>query len=208
MGSLRTLKINFYKNVKNLNIPRLLQHNTGLKNLEIHMDKETDNNLEHEMYGDFPPKLQNLTLTGRGLKKLGTRILEGVKHPSFHFCLRGTSVSKIPGDLFRNMVWVRNISVDVRHNPNLKNLQNPSTGPRPNLPRSAFLTDLQVTGAKWICDCDLGYYRFFFSNIFSDIFFLDGWSFGKERSVSISVVEIQVFCPPRLNIRVCIPVMT
>lgn len=52
---------------------------------------------------------------------------------------------------------VRNVSLDVQNNPFLKTLQNPSTGTRPNLPRSMFLMELKLTGSKWSCDCDLGF---------------------------------------------------
>lgn len=55
------------------------------------------------------------------------------------------------------MKRVRNISIDVQNNPLLKTLQNPSTGTRPNLPGTMFLTELKLTGSKWSCDCDLGF---------------------------------------------------
>jgi hypothetical protein len=106
--------------------------------------------------GLLPSKLHNLTLTGPGLKKLGPGMFQGVNSPVFHLCLRNTSLMKISSDIFKNMVAVRNLSVDVRNNPFLKNLQNPSTGEKPNQPKSTFLTDLKLTGGKWSCDCDLG----------------------------------------------------
>ncbi|KAJ3628300.1 hypothetical protein MTP99_015615 [Tenebrio molitor] len=156
MHSLRTLRIDLYKNVKNFNIPRILQHTGGLKNLEIHISRDFDN-IDDEFMGLLPSKLHNLTLTGPGLKKLGSGMFQGVNSPVFHLCLRNTSLMKISSDIFKNMVAVRNLSVDVRNNPFLKNLQNPSTGEKPNQPKSTFLTDLKLTGGKWSCDCDLGW---------------------------------------------------
>ncbi|XP_015839467.1 chaoptin isoform X1 [Tribolium castaneum] len=156
MQPLRTLKIGVYRNIKNFNIPSILQFNDGLKNLEIHVTKDTDT-LDNEMRGAWPLKLQNLTLSGKGLKKITGKMFQGVRSPTFHLTVRNTSIIKIPFDVFRNMLPVRNVSVDVRDNILLKNLQNPSTGSKPGKPRSAFLTDLKLMGGKWSCDCDLGW---------------------------------------------------
>ncbi|RZC35021.1 LRR 8 domain containing protein, partial [Asbolus verrucosus] len=91
MQSLRTLKINLCSNVKNFNIPRILQYTDGLKSLEIHVsftctkenrihlsfqiEKDTEN-LANEMMGELPAKLYNLTFTGKGLKKLSRTIFQ------------------------------------------------------------------------------------------------------------------------------------
>ncbi|XP_044258031.1 chaoptin isoform X2 [Tribolium madens] len=156
MQPLRTLRIGIYSNIKNYNIPTILQFNDGLKNLEILVIKDTDT-LDNEMRGAWPLKLQNLTLTGRGLKKITGKMFQGIRSPTFHLTLCNTSVIKIPFDVFHNMLQVRNVSVDVRDNLLLKNLQNPSTGSKPGKPRSAFLIDLKLMGGKWSCDCDLGW---------------------------------------------------
>lgn len=44
MYSLRTLKINVYKDLKNFNIPTVLQFNSGLRNLEIHVSTSKNSN--------------------------------------------------------------------------------------------------------------------------------------------------------------------
>ncbi|XP_063912433.1 chaoptin-like isoform X1 [Zophobas morio] len=156
MHSLRTLKIDLYRNVKNLNIPRILQFNERLKNLEIFISKDAEN-LEREMSGLWPSKLYNLTLTGKGIKRLSTSMFQGIQVPFFHLHLRNTSLPKVSVDIFENMINVRNISLDVRNNQLLKNLQNPSTGRKLNQPRATFLTDLKLSESKWSCDCDLGW---------------------------------------------------
>ncbi|KAH1028507.1 hypothetical protein HUJ05_001861 [Dendroctonus ponderosae] len=77
MYSLRTLKMNLYTGFKTFNIPTIIQWNTGLRNLEIHVDKQSDSDLTKELAGDFPPKLQNITFSGRGLKRIGAGTLQG-----------------------------------------------------------------------------------------------------------------------------------
>ncbi|KAJ8961557.1 hypothetical protein NQ318_014809 [Aromia moschata] len=168
MYSLRTLKMNYYKNIKNFNIPSILQYTTGLRNLEIHVealkgrvllrvDTPVESNLEREMAGNLPPKLKNITFTGRGLKQLGDRILQGVRSPNLYLYIRNTSILKIPSSLFENMRYARNLSLDVRYNGGLQNLLNPSTGHKPDLYKKTFLIDLMITENKWSCDCDLGW---------------------------------------------------
>ncbi|XP_060524010.1 chaoptin isoform X2 [Cylas formicarius] len=157
MYSLRTLKINLYTDLKLFNIPTIIQWNSGLRNLEIHVNKATDSTLEKEMIGDLPPKLRNVTFSGRGLKKLGNNILQGTRSPELHLCFRNTSVMKISETFFRNLGRARNITLDVRYNPELKSLMNPSTGSKPDLFKKTFLMELDITGNKWDCDCDLGW---------------------------------------------------
>ncbi|CAH1974718.1 unnamed protein product [Acanthoscelides obtectus] len=157
MYALRTLKMDFYRSVKNFNIPAVLQFSTGLKELEIHVDESTDTNLEKEMAGELPSKLRNITFSGRGLKKLGNNVLQGVRSPVLHFCVRNTSILKIPSNIFQNAGWAKNLTVDVRDNGGLQTLNNPSTGSRPDLYRRTFLMDLKLTGNRWTCDCNLGW---------------------------------------------------
>lgn len=83
-------------------------------------------------------------------------ILQGIKFPELHICIRNTSILKVPVDLFKNIGRARNLTVDVRDNGELKDLMNPSTGSRPNLFKKTFLKDLKMTGNRWDCDCDLG----------------------------------------------------
>ncbi|CAH1127122.1 unnamed protein product [Ceutorhynchus assimilis] len=156
MYSLRTLKMNFYTGFKSFNIPLLIQYNTGLRNLEIHVDRSTDSDLSREMQGDLPPKLRNITFSGKGLKKLGNNILKGIRYPEFHLCIRNTSIDKVPQELFKNIGSAKNVTVDVRDG-GLKGLMNPSTGSKPNLFKKTFLTDLKMIGNRWDCDCDLGW---------------------------------------------------
>ncbi|XP_066248274.1 chaoptin [Euwallacea similis] len=157
MYSLRTMRMNLYTGFKTFNIPALIQWSTGLRNLEVHVDRQSESDLNKEMAGYFPPKLRNITLSGRGLKKLGSKVLEGVRFPELHICIRNTSIMKVPADFFRNIGVARNVTVDVRNNRDLKGLMNPSTGSRPDLFRKTFLKDLKMSGNRWDCDCDLGW---------------------------------------------------
>ncbi|XP_057660247.1 chaoptin isoform X2 [Diorhabda carinulata] len=157
MYSLQTLKMDNLPNVKNLNIPTLLQYNTGLRNLEIHVDSPTDDNLEKQMSGDWPLKLKNITFTGKGLKKLGLNVLNGVRSPVLHFGVHNTSIKNLPSTMFDNIKRVTNLTIDVSNNQDLQHLLNPSKGNIPNLYQKPFLTDLDITGNKWTCDCDLGW---------------------------------------------------
>lgn len=157
LNSLRSLKINYYKNLKGFNLPTLLSHNYGLKNLEIHISYNTEDNLEKQMQGIFPYKLENLTITGRGLKKIGNNILMGISSPNFHFGLRNTSLSTLPSSIFENADNIQNLTIDVRENYGLKTFQNPSTGFKPGLPRQTFLFQVYVSENQWKCDCDIGW---------------------------------------------------
>ncbi|CAG9859084.1 unnamed protein product [Phyllotreta striolata] len=157
MHSLRTLKLNRFPQIKNFNLPTILERTSGLRNLEIHVETATDDNLEKEMNGEFPYKLGNITFTGKGLKKLGGNILSGIRSPTFHLGIHNTSILKVASNIFERLDGVKNISVDVRNNDALQSLLNPSRGSRPNLYEKPFLVDLKITGNKWTCDCDLGW---------------------------------------------------
>nr|XP_023026888.1 chaoptin [Leptinotarsa decemlineata] len=159
MYSLRILKLNYYQNMKNFNIPTILQFVSGLRNLEIHVESPTDNNLDKEMAGELPPKLRNITFTGKGLKRLGSNVLQGVRSPILHFGVHNTSLMKIVYVVFENIGYARNLTVDVRGN-SLQNLLNPSTGTKPNLYKKVFLQELRISENKWSCDCDLGWIEF------------------------------------------------
>lgn len=58
----------------------MLQHNNGLRNLEVNVPAESDNDMDKEMAGDLPPKLRNITFSGKGLKRLGSKILQVSKY--------------------------------------------------------------------------------------------------------------------------------
>ncbi|XP_050296865.1 chaoptin isoform X2 [Anthonomus grandis grandis] len=161
MCSLRTLRMNLYTGLKtSFNITSLLQWSFGLRNLEIHVDRHSDSDLSKEMVGDLPPKIRNITFSGRGLKKLGPTILKGVQFPKLRINLRNTSIIKVSEDLFKNIDRARNITVDVRNNPELTTLMNPSTTSQPNRYKETFLMDLKIIGNRWDCDCDLGWIEF------------------------------------------------
>ncbi|XP_030758115.1 chaoptin [Sitophilus oryzae] len=157
MYSLRTLKMSLYTGFKTFNIPNIIQWNHGLKNLEIHVDRPSDSNLEKEMAGEFPLKLRNITFSGKGLKKLGSNIFQGIRYPQLHVGIRNTTIPQISSDLFRDTGRARNLTMDLRDNVGLKNLMNPITGSKPQLFKKIFLLDLQTRGNKWDCDCDLGW---------------------------------------------------
>ncbi|KAJ8969360.1 hypothetical protein NQ317_004632, partial [Molorchus minor] len=157
MYSLRTLKMSHYTNLKNFNIPSILQFSSGLRDLEIHVHYPTDSNLDREMSGELPPKLHNITFTGRGLKQLGDNVLKGVRNPNLYLYIRNTSIVRISSSIFANMGYAKNVTLDVRDNGDLQHLLNPSTGLQPNLYRKTFLIDLMVAGNRWSCDCDLGW---------------------------------------------------
>lgn len=154
MRVLKSLHISTYENIRDFNFPNLLQYNHGLRNFHVEVDGKST--LSNEMYGPFPSKIRNITITGRDLKNLGDNILEGVRYPYLHFILRNTSVEKIPRAIFFQMNNVRNISLDLRNN-SLKVVGNPSTGNFIGVPQKTFLTELWMAGNRWSCDCELGW---------------------------------------------------
>ncbi|KAK9879164.1 hypothetical protein WA026_004016 [Henosepilachna vigintioctopunctata] len=157
LNMLRRLSINYYKNLKIFNIPKLLKNNCGLEELEIHVPIPTEENLEREMYGLFPAKLRNITFSGIGLKKIGQKVFMGIKSPVFHLCLENTSVTTLGSALFNNFGEAENVTIEVKNNPALKGIQNPSTGSKPGLHKKTFLLDLKLSGSSWNCDCELGW---------------------------------------------------
>ncbi|KAG8310793.1 hypothetical protein J6590_056630 [Homalodisca vitripennis] len=74
MRILETLHISPTKNVRDFNLPELLQYNYGLHNLHIEM--EDKNSLNEEMHGEFPFKVRNITISGKQLRTLGNNILQ------------------------------------------------------------------------------------------------------------------------------------
>ncbi|CAH1176590.1 unnamed protein product [Phaedon cochleariae] len=156
MFSLKLLRLNYYENLKNFNIPTLLQYNIGLKELDLNIDAPTDNDLNKVMAGIFPPKLKTLTFTGIGLKTLGTNILQGVRSPVLFFGIHNTSILRVPTDVFVNLEYASNLTIDIRGN-SIQTFQNPSRGLKPNLHKKTFLMDVKISGNKLICDCDLGW---------------------------------------------------
>lgn len=86
-----------YPEVKKFNIPRLLQYNNGLRDLEVLVEKETT--LHKEMEGFLPFKLNNITFSGQGLKVLDNDLLD-VSMLLFIFILALVSVFKIIEGIF------------------------------------------------------------------------------------------------------------
>lgn len=150
---LRTLKMSSYKNLPDFNIPQLIEGNIALRNLDIDIDYESS--MSSELSGAFPTKVRNITLSGKGLHMISNAALEGLRSPILHLAFENTSMTLLQRDLFKNLGFVQNVSVDVRNN-EFKNLGNPSTGHRPDLPRKTFLTQLKMSNNRWACNCDIG----------------------------------------------------
>jgi len=154
MRVLESLHISPTKNVREFNLPDLLHHNHGLRNLHIEMEDKSS--LNEEMRGEFPFKIRNLTISGKTLRTLGNNILQGIRYPSLNFTLRNTSVESLPKTLWSNLPYVRNITLDLRNN-SLKAVGNPNTGNFPRSPQRTFLQRLWLAGNNWACDCELGW---------------------------------------------------
>ncbi|XP_069668870.1 chaoptin isoform X2 [Periplaneta americana] len=154
MTSLRTLYMSPYEDVRDFNIPQVIEENAGLRNLHLHVLEKTD--LQEEMSGHLPTKVRNITISGPGLTSVPHNLFKGVRSPRLHLALRNTSVETLPKSLFEQTNWVKNLSLDVRNN-SLHVLGNPNTGEFPGAPRTVFLTELQMEGNKWTCDCQLGW---------------------------------------------------
>ncbi|XP_044018629.1 chaoptin-like [Aphidius gifuensis] len=153
-GKLRTLSITAYTDIKNFNLPNLLEHNHGLRNLLI--DIHNDTNLERQMKGLFPTKLFNFTFTGKKFNTIDKYILKGMKSPHLHFTLYNTSVKKISSDIFLIPKTVRNITIYLNNN-ELSTLENPSNGYKPGVEDKKFLMGLIMAGSHVQCDCNIGW---------------------------------------------------
>ncbi|PNF19529.1 hypothetical protein B7P43_G02180 [Cryptotermes secundus] len=154
MASLRTLSLSPYDHVHDYSVPEIIQQNTGLRNLHIQVLENTD--LEKEMLGPLPYKVRNITLSGRGLTSVPHSLFKGIRSFRLHFTLHNTSVETLPHSLFEQMSWVRNLSIDVRDN-SLHSVGNPNTGEFPGVLNTMFITELQLEGNTWTCDCQIGW---------------------------------------------------
>nr|CAD7195691.1 unnamed protein product [Timema douglasi] len=154
MTSLRTLHLSPFKGVRHFNIPQVILSNSGLR--QLHVECHEHPGLQDEMNGVLPGKVRNITMSGEQLRTLPHNLLQGVRSPRLHFVVRNSSLDVVPRSVFQEAGWVRNLTVDVRHN-RLRTLGNPSTADFPGLPRATFLTDLQVADNHWSCDCDIGW---------------------------------------------------
>nr|CAD7393868.1 unnamed protein product [Timema cristinae] len=154
MTSLRTLHLSPFKGVRHFNIPQVILSNSGLR--QLHVECHEPPGLQDEMNGVLPGKVRNITMSGEQLRTLPHNLLQGVRSPRLHFVVRNSSLDVVPRSVFQEAGWVRNLTVDVRHN-RLRTLGNPSTADFPGLPRATFLTDLQVADNHWSCDCDIGW---------------------------------------------------
>uniref|UniRef100_A0A8D8SNM6 Chaoptin n=2 Tax=Cacopsylla melanoneura TaxID=428564 RepID=A0A8D8SNM6_9HEMI len=155
MHSLRTLHISPYASMRVINLPRLLEHLRGLRNLHVHVDGRQS--LGEELRGEYPSKMRNLTLSGKSLRTVANHVLQGVKFPSFQFTLHNTSVESLPMDqMLLSAPHIRNISIDVRNN-SLTEIFNPNTAEEPGTSHRVFLNELFLAGNRWTCDCDIGW---------------------------------------------------
>ena len=76
--------------------------------------------------------------------------------------LRDTSVGELPRGLFANLGRVRWLQLDLRHNPSLASVAEPSTTIYPGSASTVFLTGLRMAGDQWRCDCTTGSVAIFF----------------------------------------------
>lgn len=154
LNFLRTLKIGAY-NAKYFNIPRMVESNYALRNLEIEVNRET--NLKSEMSGKLPLKLRSVTLTGKSLKNLDADVLDGVRYPQFHFTVHHTGLMTVPKNLFDDLHFIKNLSLNIKENSNLQYFGNPLTAAKPEVRQRIFLLDVSMGGNKWSCDCGLSW---------------------------------------------------
>ncbi|PSN49296.1 Chaoptin [Blattella germanica] len=149
MNTLQTLKLSPYKEVRDFNIPQIIQQNHGLRDLHLEAFEKQD--LEEEFSGSLPFKVRNITISGGGISNVPNNLFKGVRSPRLHFTLRNTSVEMLPRTLFQQTNWIRNLSLDIRNN-SLFSIGNPNTGEFPGAPKSMFLKEMQLTGNRWTCD--------------------------------------------------------
>lgn len=79
MNALRTLKISVTSNVRNFNIPKILENNEAIENLFLVVDS-SQIDLGNEMNGEWPSKLNNVTIMGRQFKFLSERFFRVSQH--------------------------------------------------------------------------------------------------------------------------------
>ncbi|KAK9670944.1 hypothetical protein QE152_g41097 [Popillia japonica] len=81
-------------------------------------------------------------------------MLEGVRSPTVTFCLRNTSLSKIPASFFSSMGSIQNFSLNVRDNEDLTSISKAFNAEKPG--EEPFMINLKLGETKWNCDCSLG----------------------------------------------------
>ncbi|XP_063392648.1 chaoptin isoform X1 [Cydia fagiglandana] len=155
MYGLRTLKITVYDNVRDFSIPKMLTHNAALENLLLEVESPAVE-LGKELSGQLPCKLNNITITGRGMKYLSPYLLSGVHSKVLKLTIFNTSIEEIPPEVFWGPGRVKNITLDLRSN-YLMRAPNPGTREWPGVPNSVFLQDILVADNPIYCDCGIGW---------------------------------------------------
>lgn len=72
---LRTLRLSRPQQSQDFNFPRLLQGNYAIERIYVECHEDCTP-FGDEMGGEFPPKMSDVTLIGRGFKVLSNRLLE------------------------------------------------------------------------------------------------------------------------------------
>lgn len=180
LRALRSLRMSTYPGIVLFNIPECIDSAPNLRQLWLEapepratvLDTQSDpqmgsdsvpmrslaTDLAVEMSGELPPKLRNVTFSGRGFVQLADEVLAGVRSPLLHIALSNTSVAQLSVAFFRHLGDARNVSVDVRDgNAQLSKMGNPSSARMPHgAGKRVFLTDVKVAGAQLTCDCGIG----------------------------------------------------
>jgi len=82
-------------------------------------------------------------------------LFQGIRSSRLHIGIHNTSMETLSKEFFTQLGRTRNLTLDVRNN-TLKSIANPNSGEHPGVPKSVFLTSIQMSGNKWNCDCELG----------------------------------------------------
>lgn len=184
---LRTLHLSSYPEVPIFSVPKLIEGSENLRTLVLHGPHSKADSLmplsigstmmdlisgpstsarfgtvpasdfKKELEGPYPVKVRELKFTGASLNRIGDSVLSGIRSPALKLSISNTSLTFVPDNVFQNLDFVRNISIDFGNvNPKLGKIPNPNTANYPDEPGVTYLNEIEVAGMELNCNCDLG----------------------------------------------------
>lgn len=116
---------------------------------------ETD--FRSELDGQYPFKVRKIKFVGSSITRISESILRGVRSAVLDLVFENTSIISLPDQLFKNLEYVRNISLDLsNNNPMLSKIPNPNSAHYPMQPKMLHLTNIDIAGLSLTCNCELG----------------------------------------------------
>ncbi|UYV60684.1 GPRNNB1 [Cordylochernes scorpioides] len=110
---LQTFRTGSYGEVRAFRLHHLLARSPGLRRAEVEVGEAT---LAHQLQWTFGPRLRELAVTGRALRRVLPDAFLGLAAPELALRLSGTALRRLPDGLLRYLADVRFLTLDLRGN--------------------------------------------------------------------------------------------